>query len=226
MKKAKNDTCQKLCGLIEHTSLKPDLTEEDIIRLCDQAIEFGFFGVCLNPAHIATAVTHSICTDLNVISVAGFPTGAGGTKSKIEETFFAVSSGANEVDVVMDIRAAKEGRFNDIKSEIETIIGELDQNIVIKVIIETGLLDKRELHEASKAAVDAGAEFVKTSTGFWTPPVTPEEVALLKQAVGSAAGIKAAGGIRDIQTIEALVDAGASRIGTSRAVEIFGSTPS
>ncbi|MDP8219218.1 MAG: deoxyribose-phosphate aldolase [Candidatus Theseobacter exili] len=221
MNESKTNNHKKLHSTIEHTSLRPDLVEEGVINLCDEAIEYGFHGVCLNPINVSTAVTHTICTDLNVISVAGFPTGSGGTKAKIEETFFAATNGANEIDIVIDIRAAKEGRFSDISKEIKAIIGELDQNILIKVIIETGLLNKKEREFASLAAIDAGAQFIKTSTGFWTPAVTPEEVSSLRKIVGPFIGIKASGGIRDLRTIKALIEAGANRIGTSTAVEIF-----
>lgn len=205
--------------LIDHTLLKADATKEQITQLCKEAIENDFASVCVNPSFIP------LCSDLlkgssvKVCPVIGFPLGAMTTASKVFEAKNAVEVGADEVDMVINIGKLKDGEKDYVRNEI-TEIKKACGNHILKVIIETCLLTDEEKVLACQLAKDAGADFVKTSTGFSTHGATKEDVALMRKTVGKEMGVKAAGGVRNKQDLEDMVNAGATRIGTSRGVEL------
>ena len=205
--------------LIDHTLLKADATKEQITQLCKEAIENDFASVCVNPSFIP------LCSDLlkgssvKVCTVIGFPLGAMTTASKVFEAKNAVEVGADEVDMVINIGKLKDGEKDYVRNEI-TEIKKACGNHILKVIIETCLLTDEEKVLACQLAKDAGADFVKTSTGFSTHGATKEDVALMRKTVGQEMGVKAAGGVRNKQDLEDMVNAGATRIGTSRGVEL------
>ena len=205
--------------LIDHTLLKADATKEQITQLCKEAIENDFASVCVNPSFIP------LCSDLlkgssvKVCTVIGFPLGAMTTASKVFEAKNAVEVGADEVDMVINIGKLKDGEKDYVRNEI-TEIKKAYGNHILKVIIETCLLTDEEKVLACQLAKDAGADFVKTSTGFSTHGATKEDVALMRKTVGKEMGVKAAGGVRNKQDLEDMVNAGATRIGTSRGVEL------
>lgn len=205
--------------LIDHTLLKADATKEQITQLCKEAIENDFASVCVNPSFIP------LCSDLlkgssvKVCIVIGFPLGAMTTASKVFEAKNAVEVGADEVDMVINIGKLKDGEKDYVRNEI-TEIKKACGNHILKVIIETCLLTDEEKVLACQLAKDAGADFVKTSTGFSTHGATKEDVALMRKTVGKEMGVKAAGGVRNKQDLEDMVNAGATRIGTSRGVEL------
>ena len=205
--------------LIDHTLLKADATKEQITQLCKEAIENDFASVCVNPSFIP------LCSDLlkgssvKVCTVIGFPLGAMTTASTVFEAKNAVEVGADEVDMVINIGKLKDGEKDYVRNEI-TEIKKACGNHILKVIIETCLLTDEEKVLACQLAKDAGADFVKTSTGFSTHGATKEDVALMRKTVGKEMGVKAAGGVRNKQDLEDMVNAGATRIGTSRGVEL------
>lgn len=205
--------------LIDHTLLKADATKEQITQLCKEAIENDFASVCVNPSFIP------LCSDLlkgssvKVCTVIGFPLGAMTTASKVFEAKNAVEVGADEVDMVINIGKLKDGEKDYVRNEI-TEIKKACGNHILKVIIETCLLTDEEKVLACQLAKDAGADFVKTSTGFSTHGATKEDVALMRKTVGKEMGVKAAGGVRNKQDLEDMVNVGATRIGTSRGVEL------
>lgn len=205
--------------LIDHTLLKADATKEQITQLCKEAIENDFASVCVNPSFIP------LCSDLlkgssvKVCTVIDFPLGAMTTASKVFEAKNAVEVGADEVDMVINIGKLKDGEKDYVRNEI-TEIKKACGNHILKVIIETCLLTDEEKVLACQLAKDAGADFVKTSTGFSTHGATKEDVALMRKTVGKEMGVKAAGGVRNKQDLEDMVNAGATRIGTSRGVEL------
>lgn len=208
-----------LAPLIEHTLLKPEATRRNIIRLCDEARRFHFRGVCVNPVFVKEVQNQLAGTDCLIVTVVGFPLGANLTTTKVEETKHVINLGANEVDMVIALGALKEGDYSTIYKDIHAVV-KFAGSIPVKVIIEAGLLDEAEKIAACLLAVQAGAAFVKTSTGFTARGATVEDVKLMKAVVGSRIGIKAAGGIRDFQTACAMIEAGATRLGCSASIAI------
>ncbi|MBI2469786.1 MAG: deoxyribose-phosphate aldolase [Planctomycetes bacterium] len=208
-----------LAPLIEHTLLKPDATRHDIQMFCDEAKQFNFRGVCVNPVFVKEARSQLTGTDYLVITVIGFPLGANVTATKVAETKHVIGLGANEVDMVIPIGALKEGDYRAVYKDICAVV-ETAGVIPVKVIIETGFLEEAQKTAACLLAERAGAAFVKTSTGFTLRGATVEDVKLMKIVVGERLGIKAAGGIRDFQTARAMVEAGATRLGCSASVAI------
>ena len=206
--------------LIDHTLLKADASKEAIIKLCKEAKEFGFCSVCVNPGFVNTCAEELKGSDVKVCTVVGFPLGATSTQSKAFETKQAVLDGANEIDMVINISRLKDKDddyvFEDVKAVVEAANGN-----VVKVIIETCLLTEEEKVRACKLCVKAGAHFVKTSTGFSTAGATPEDVKLMKDTVGDAAEVKAAGGVRTFEDLVKMVESGATRIGTSGGPKLF-----
>lgn len=210
--------------IIDHTLLKPEATYREIEELCQEAKEYGFATVCVNPVHVRLAAKLlRACekTGVKVCTVIGFPLGAGVPLTKAVEVREAIANGATEVDMVINIGALKSGDyelvFRDIKAVVDTAAGQA----LTKVIIETCLLTDEEKVKACLLAKEAGAGFVKTSTGFNKSGATAEDVALLRKVVGTAMGVKASGGIRDRRTAEEMVKAGANRLGTSSGVTIM-----
>lgn len=208
-----------IAGLIDHTNLKPDATEKDIAKLCREAADWNFFSVCVNSSNVAPARRFLQGTQVKICSVVGFPLGAGITAAKSFEAELAAADGAAEIDMVINIGALKDGNNSYVKSDISEVVKAVP-GCVVKVILETSLLNKEEKERGCLLAVEAGAHFVKTSTGFSTGGATISDVKLMRYAVGANFGVKASGGIRDLQTADAMIKAGANRLGTSASVII------
>ncbi|MBW4083711.1 deoxyribose-phosphate aldolase [Paenibacillus sp. S150] len=210
-----------LSGIIDHTLLKADARKEDIIKLAEEAKTYKFASVCVNPAWVAVA--HEVLKDtpeVKVCTVIGFPLGSSTPDTKAFETADAIASGAGEVDMVINIGALKDGDNELVKRDIAAVVGAAGGKALTKVIIETCLLTDEEKIRACKLAVEAGADFVKTSTGFSTGGATKEDIALMRAAVGPDTGVKASGGVRSAEDALVMVGAGATRIGTSGGVAI------
>lgn len=208
-----------LAPFIEHTILKPEATLTNLRKLCEEAKEFRFRGVCVNPVYVADAKRFLAGTDCIVISVIGFPLGANLTRTKAEEAKAVIGAGADEVDMVLRIGALKEGEYRAVFEDIAAVVSS-SNNIPIKVILEMTLLNENEKIIGCLLAERSGAAFVKTSTGFAGGGATVEDVRLMRAVVGDRMGIKAAGGIRDFETARAMIGAGADRLGCSASVAI------
>ena len=209
-----------LSSLIDHTNLRPDALHSDIEILCKEAIQYKFASVCINPVYVSYA--KSILKDENpkVCSVVGFPLGADSEEMKYAEARFLIFQGVDEIDMVMNIAFLKERKLDLVKNEIKKVVEAADGNCV-KVIIETSLLNQDEKALACNIVMESGAAFVKTSTGFSSSGATLEDVRLIKKLVGDRVGIKASGGIKTKNEALKLIEAGSTRIGTSRGVEII-----
>jgi deoxyribose-phosphate aldolase len=207
--------------MIDHTLLKPDATRAEIEKLCREAAEFHFATVCVNPAWVKTAASLLRGTGVGVCSVVGFPLGATTADVKNYETRRAIFDGATEIDMVINIGALKSGDLRVVERDIEAVVGPCHEcGAISKVIIEAALLTDEEKITASTLAKAAGADFVKTSTGFASGGATVADVALMRRVVGAEMGVKAAGGVRDLEGLKAMVAAGASRVGASAGVKI------
>ncbi len=209
-----------IASVIDHTLLKPETTEEMIIKLCKEAEEYGFYSVCVNPNYVSLASEILGDSDVKIATVVGFPLGANTKEVKAYETRKAIEDGAHEIDMVINIGALKSKDFSKVKEDIEAVVDAAGKEAIVKVIIETCLLTDEEKVKACELAMEAGAHFVKTSTGFSTGGATVEDVKLMKSVVGDKMEIKASGGIRDYQKAMAMIEAGASRIGASASVQI------
>ena len=206
--------------LIDHTLLKQDATPEQIMKLCMEAKDFDFMSVCVNPCYVPLASELLKDSDVKVCTVIGFPLGMNLTKTKIEEAMLAVNQGADEVDMVINVGMLKSGNDEYVENEIR-LIKESINGKLLKVIIETCLLTDEEKVRACIAAKNAGADFVKTSTGFSSGGATTHDVALMRKTVGEEMGVKASGGVRTHEDLLAMVEAGATRIGTSNGTKII-----
>ena len=204
---------------IDHTNLKADATIRDIEKLCDEAVKYKFASVCVSPYYVPLA--HELLEDsnVNVCTVIGFPLGQNTTSTKAYEAIEAINNGVDEIDMVINIGWLKDKKYDDILSEINEVKKACNGKL-LKVIIETCLLTDEEKVKACKLSKEAGADFVKTSTGFSTAGAKAEDVALMRKTVGESMGVKASGGIRDKETAMAMVNAGANRLGTSATVAI------
>lgn len=209
-----------LAEMIDHTLLKPNAAYDQIEKLCMEAREYQFCSVCVNPAHVKLASRLLENTKVKVCTVIGFPLGSSTSLVKALEVRDAVANGATEVDMVINVGALKSGDVKSVARDIAAVVEAAGDVALTKVIIETCLLDEKEKIMACLLAKYAGAHFVKTSTGFSTGGATVEDVALMRKVVGSGMGVKASAGIRDRQTAERMLAAGANRIGTSSGVEI------
>lgn len=209
----------KLNRYIDHTLLKPTTTAADIIRLCEQAIEHQFFSVCVNSCHVKLATKQLEKSDVKVCSVIGFPLGAMSTKTKVFEAKQALKDGASEIDMVLNIGALKDAAYKKVRKEIKAVKKILSKQ-VLKVILETCYLTDEEIKIASKLAIEAGADFIKTSTGFGTGGATIAHAILMKEVAQHSVKVKASGGIKDTETAIAFIKAGADRLGTSSGVAI------
>lgn len=208
-------------GVIDHTLLKPDATRDDVEKLCREAAEFHFATVCVNPAWVATAAAKLRGTGVGVCSVVGFPLGATTPDVKNFETRRAIFDGATEIDMVINVGALKSGDLRTVERDIEAVTDPCRQcGVVSKVIIEAALLTDEEKITACTLSKAAGADFVKTSTGFGPGGATAADVALMRRVVGAEMGVKAAGGVRDLDGLKAMVAAGATRVGASAGVKI------
>ncbi len=206
--------------LIDHTLLKQDATPEQIIALCEEAKQFDFMSVCVNPAYVPLAAECLKGSDVKVCTVIGFPLGMNLTRTKVEEAELAIKEGADEIDMVINVGMLKAGHDQFVEEEIRELKAVAGQR-VLKVIIETCLLTDEEKVRACIASKNAGADFVKTSTGFSTGGATAHDVALMRKTVGPEMGVKASGGVRTHEDLLAMVEAGANRIGTSNGTKII-----
>ncbi|MFB3897688.1 MAG: deoxyribose-phosphate aldolase [bacterium] len=213
-----------MAKLIDHTLLKPAATMEEIIKLCQEAKQFGFATVCINPTYVKLAKEQLLGTPVKVCTVVGFPLGATTTTSKVCETLQAVVDGADEIDMVINIGLLKSGKYKEVEEDIHAVV-QACQGRVSKVIIETALLSDEEKVTASILAKAAGADYVKTSTGFASGGATAKDVALMRKAVGPDMGVKASGGIRDTAMAASMIQAGATRLGTSASIAIVKGSP-
>lgn len=209
----------EVLNLIDHTLLKPDATSSMIESLCREAIENNFYAVCVNPCFVKFAKDLLKGSNVKVATVIGFPLGANTKEVKAFETEDAIKNGADEVDMVINIGALKNKDYDLVKEDIKSVV-EAAKGKIVKVIIETCLLTDDEKKKACELALEAGAHFVKTSTGFSSGGATVEDVKLMKLVVGDKMGIKASGGIRDLETARKMIEAGATRLGTSSGVKI------
>lgn len=212
---------REVAGLIDHTLLKPDATANDIDRLCREAAEFHFATVCVNPTWVAFCARLLRGTGVGVCSVVGFPLGASTPDTKQYETRRAIFDGATEIDMVLNVGSLKSGDLRLVEQDIEGVTSACrDAGVVSKVIIEAALLTDEEKVTASTLTKAAGADFVKTSTGFGPGGATIGDVMLMRRVVGDTIGVKAAGGVRDLEQMRAMVAAGATRVGASAGVRI------
>ncbi|MGZ9816947.1 deoxyribose-phosphate aldolase [Peribacillus simplex] len=207
--------------MIDHTLLKAEATKEQIVTLCEEAREYGFASVCVNPIWVKTAAEKLKGSDVKVCTVIGFPLGASTTEVKATESENAIQNGAEEVDMVLAIGLLKSGEYEEVEADIRAVVDAVKTKALVKVIIETSLLTKEEKVLACELSLRAGADFVKTSTGFSTGGATVEDVALMHEIVKDKAGVKASGGIRDLKDLKSMVEAGATRVGASSGVRIM-----
>lgn len=205
---------------IDHTLLKPESTRQQIDKIIEEAKEYHFKSVCVNPTHVAYAAEKLADSDVLVCTVIGFPLGASTSEVKACETKDAISKGADEIDMVINIGALKDGRYDDVQADIAAVV-EASGDKRVKVIIETVLLTDEEKVKACELSKAAGADFVKTSTGFAGGGATPEDVKLMKDTVGDALEVKASGGVRNLADFQAMLEAGATRVGASAGVQIM-----
>ncbi len=206
---------------IDHTLLKPEATRAQITKLCSEAKQYKFASVCVNAYYVPQAAKELKGSSVKVCTVVGFPLGNSPTPVKLSETKWALDHGAQEVDMVINIAAVKNGEWDYVESDIKTLADACHKaGAILKVIFETCLLTDAEKTKACEHSWKAGADFVKTSTGFSTGGATLEDVKLMRKAVGQNLGVKASGGVRDAATAKAMIEAGASRLGTSSGVQL------
>ncbi len=214
------DTFGNIAKTIDHTLLKADAKKEDIEKLCEEANRHGFASVCINPALVKQASELLRGSEVKVCTVIGFPLGATVTEVKAFETKIAIDHGATEVDMVINIGALKDGDFDAVEKDIRAVVASAQGKALVKVIIETSLLTDKEKKKACELAVSAGADYVKTSTGFSAGGATEADVTLMRQTVGPKIGVKASGGVRSQQDAMTMIKAGATRIGASSSISI------
>ncbi len=212
---------KQLAQLIDHTFLKPTATVRDIKILCNEAKKYGFYSVCVNPCYVELAADLLTDSEVQVCTVVGFPLGANTIQQKQREAADAVSDGATEIDMVAALGALKDGNWGYVERDIEAVRESIGQDIILKVILESSVLTEEELIQASKVAMDAGADFVKTSTGFAQGGATTRAVSIMRNTVGPDKGVKASGGIRTLSQAIAMIEAGANRLGCSLGVKIM-----
>lgn len=205
--------------LFDHTILKADATKDAVKKICEEAIEYGFMSVCVNGYYTSYVAKLLAGSGVKVCTVVGFPLGQMATRAKAMEAALAVEEGAQEVDMVINVGALKDGDYQTVLEDIKAVKAACGQ-AALKVIIESCLLNEEEKVKACTLSKEAGADFVKTSTGFSTGGATPEDVALMRKTVGAEMGVKASGGIRDKETAQKMVEAGANRLGTSATIAI------
>ncbi|OZS78866.1 deoxyribose-phosphate aldolase [Tetzosporium hominis] len=212
---------KSIASYIDHTLLKPEATKSQVEVLCQEAAKYEFASVCVNPTWVAFAAEQLKDSPVKVCTVIGFPLGASTADTKAFETKDAIAKGATEIDMVLNVGALKSGLTEDVKADIEAVVQAAKGKAIVKVILETCLLTKDEIVLASQLSKEAGADFVKTSTGFSTGGATAEDVKLMKETVGADLEVKASGGIRSLEDFNKMVEAGATRIGASSGVLIM-----
>ena len=211
---------KNLSRYIDHTLLKADATENEVIKLCNEAKEYDFFSVCINPGFVELAAKELRESNVAVCTVIGFPLGASTPETKAFETRDAIQKGAAEVDMVINISKLKDKKDEEVLKDIKAVVDAADKKALVKVIIETCLLTDEEKERACKLAKDEGADFVKTSTGFSTGGATKEDIALMRKTVGTEMGVKASGGVRTYEDAVTMIESGATRIGASASIAI------
>ncbi|WP_414045634.1 deoxyribose-phosphate aldolase [Macrococcus equi] len=209
-----------LAKYIDHTALKPETTVKQIDQLIEEAKTYNFMSVCVNPTHVKYAADKLNGTDVLVCTVIGFPLGANTPDVKAFETKSAISNGAGEVDMVVNIGAVKDANYDLVREDIKAVV-DAAGDVTTKVIIETCLLTDEEKVRVCEIAKEVGADFVKTSTGFSSGGATVEDIQLMRKTVGADMGVKASGGVRSYEDVKAMIDAGATRIGASAGVQIL-----
>lgn len=217
---------RQLAACIDHTLLKPEAQEQDIRRLCAEARQYGFASVCVNPSWVRTCADLLEGASSKVCTVIGFPLGSNTSDTKVFEAMRAAVDGAREFDMVIDIGRLRQGDAMAVRSDIAAVakaVSSVGPDALLKVILEICLLDTNQIRLACELCVDAGAHYVKTSTGFSSGGATVEAVRLMRQVVGSGIGVKASGGIRDTDSARAMLEAGANRIGASASIAIVSS---
>ncbi len=214
-------TTPQLAKMIDHTLLRADATQSEMAKLTEEAKQYQFASVCVNPGWVAYAAEQLQGTGVDICTVIGFPLGASTSETKAFETKDAIAKGATEVDMVINISALKDGKDDAVEQDIRAVVEAAAGKALVKVIIETCLLTDEEKVRACQAAVKAGADFVKTSTGFSTGGATPEDIALMRRTVGPDVGVKASGGVRSLEDMQKMIAAGATRIGASSGVKIM-----
>lgn len=212
---------KELASMIDHTLLKAEATREMVYQLCNEAKKYGFAAVCVNPYYVKLAKEYLKGSNIKVATVIGFPLGANRKETKAFEARRAIEDGADEIDMVINIGALKDGDYDLVREDIEAVVEAVKGEAIVKVIIEACILTNEEKVKACQLCEQAGADFVKTSTGFSTGGATIEDIKLIKEVVGDRLKIKASGGIRDYKRAKAMVEAGASRIGASASVNII-----
>jgi len=210
-----------IARMIDHTLLRADATQAEISKLLDEAKQYQFASVCVNPTWVSYCAEQLAGTEVKVCTVIGFPLGATTSDVKAFETKNAIERGANEVDMVINIGQMKDGNDAFVQQDIEAVVKAASGKALVKVIIETCLLTDEEKVRACELSVKAGADFVKTSTGFSTGGATPEDIALMRRTVGQNVGVKASGGVRSLEDVNKMIEAGATRIGASSGVSIM-----
>ncbi|SCZ13565.1 deoxyribose-phosphate aldolase [Paenibacillus polysaccharolyticus] len=213
-------TTPQLAKMIDHTLLRADATRNELTKLTEEAKQYQFASVCVNPGWVSYAAEQLQGTGVDICTVIGFPLGASTSETKAFETKDAIAKGATEVDMVINISALKDGKDDVVEQDIRAVV-EAAAGTLVKVIIETCLLTDDEKVRACQAAVRGGADFVKTSTGFSTGGATPEDIALMRRTVGPDVGVKASGGVRSLEDMQKMIEAGATRIGASSGVKIM-----
>ncbi|SJZ78512.1 deoxyribose-phosphate aldolase [Garciella nitratireducens] len=211
---------QNIARYIDHTLLKPEVSKQQIEKLCQEAKEYGFYSVCVNPIWVKEAANQLKNSNVKVCTVIGFPLGATTSEVKAFETQNAIDNGASEVDMVIAIGKLKAGEYTAVQQDISAVVNAAKGKALVKVIIETCLLTDQEKVKACQLAVEAGADYVKTSTGFSTGGAKIEDIRIMRKTVGNDIGVKASGGIRDRETALKMIEAGASRIGASASIAI------
>ena len=206
----------------DHTILKADATEAQVAKVCEEARENNFASVCVNQYYTKFVAEQLKGSDIDVCTVVGFPLGMSDTRVKAFETKAAIEDGATEIDMVINVGALKDKKYDYVRNDIRTLKEVCGKDVVLKVILETCLLTKEEIVKASELSKEAGADFVKTSTGFSTGGAKAEDVALMRKTVGTDMGVKASGGIHSAEEAQEMIDAGASRLGTSATLAIIG----
>jgi deoxyribose-phosphate aldolase len=214
-----------IAALIDHTLLKPEATAADIRRVCAEAREYGFAAVCVNPYWVRLVAGELAGSAVKACAVAGFPLGANTTNIKVAETAELIRTGAQEIDMALNVGELRGGNYDAVRDEIMAVVEMAHAyRAIVKVILETALLNSEQKVKACLLAKEAGADFVKTSTGFGPGGATVEDVALMRQTVGPGMGVKASGGVRTLEDVKKMVAAGANRVGASASVKIIEAT--
>lgn len=217
---ASSMSLSEIAQTIDHTLLKPECTKDEIVKLCSEAKQYGFATVCVNPYWVPLAKQELTGSEVGITTVIGFPLGASTTFVKMAEARDAIANGATEIDMVINIGALKSDDLNTVKQDIEGVVNASNGQAVVKVILETCLLTDEEKVQACFICKIAGADFVKTSTGFSSGGATEADIVLMRHTVGPEMGVKASGGVRDIDTARTLIAAGATRLGASSSIAI------